>query len=94
MSITSSCQPGKVSLAGSRYSRTSTLGQYYKEALTRLRAVPGVDAAGGVDYLPLISDMLQAQQYTPESGSSVVTVSSSVTDGYFQSHGDGSVRRP
>jgi predicted permease len=77
----------RVSLAGSRYSRTSTLGQYYKEALTRLRAVPGVDAAGGVDYLPLISDMFQAQQYTPESGSPVVTVSSSVTDGYFQTMG-------
>lgn len=77
----------RVSLAGSRYSRTSTLGQYFNEALARMRAVPGVDAAGGVDYLPLISDMFQAQQYTPESGSPVVTVSSSVTDGYFQTMG-------
>jgi len=40
-----------VTTAGSRWQADSRSNEYYREALQRLRAVPGVLAAGGVDYL-------------------------------------------
>jgi predicted permease len=42
-----------VSLAGTRYDKPELRTQYYHDALDRLRKVPGVEAAGGIDALPL-----------------------------------------
>lgn len=48
-----------VSLAGTRFysdpNYNSHLQQYYREALNRLRAVPGVESAASVDFLPLLA---------------------------------------
>jgi predicted permease len=43
-----------VSLAGSRHESDHTMRAYYREALDRLRAVPGVESAAAVPYLPLM----------------------------------------
>lgn len=41
---------------------------YYAEALQRLRAVPGVEAAGAVGYLPLVSQVQMAGSLKLDSG--------------------------
>jgi putative ABC transport system permease protein len=45
-----------VSLAGTRYDKPELRTQYYHDALDRLRKVPGVEAAGGIDALPLATN--------------------------------------
>ncbi len=46
----------KVSLAGTPQEAEISRRQYYHDALDRLRAIPGVRAAGAVSYLPLGRD--------------------------------------
>jgi predicted permease len=45
-----------VSLAGTRFDKPELRAQYYRDALDRLRNVPGVEAAGGIDALPLATN--------------------------------------
>jgi len=45
-----------VSLAGTRY-KGELEAQYYRDALARLRQIPGVEAAGAIDSLPLSTNM-------------------------------------
>jgi putative ABC transport system permease protein len=42
-----------VSLPGTRWDSEKRTAQYYDEALARLRAIPGVESAAAVGYLPL-----------------------------------------
>ncbi|MGH9646581.1 MAG: ABC transporter permease, partial [Bryobacteraceae bacterium] len=46
-----------VSLTGTSYFDQHREPQYYEQVLQRLRAVPGVEAAGAVNYLPLIQNL-------------------------------------
>ena len=45
-----------VSLPRSRYTAPGSYGGYFAEALDRLRAIPGVEAAGAVNALPLLRE--------------------------------------
>lgn len=60
---------------------------YYREALERLRAVPGVESAGAIDYVPFTSEMVYMTSYKIDSGSNVYAVRASTTPGYFRSMG-------
>ncbi len=42
-----------ISLAGTHFDTLELRSQYYRDALNRLRKIPGVEAAGGIDALPL-----------------------------------------
>jgi putative ABC transport system permease protein len=42
-----------VSLPGTSWDSGNRTGEYYNDALTRLRAIPGVESAGAAGYLPL-----------------------------------------
>jgi putative ABC transport system permease protein len=42
-----------VTLSQGSYREPAAIERYYREALDRIRALPGVSAAGAVDYLPL-----------------------------------------
>jgi putative ABC transport system permease protein len=53
-----------VSLAGTRYEANRIEREYYRQALDRLRAVPGVESAGAVSYLPLIDNIYGAMRYS------------------------------
>jgi predicted permease len=65
--------------------------RYYNAALDRLRATPGVEAAGAVRYLPLIDGDWQylATNLKIESAESVSghVVPNTITSGYFQAMG-------
>jgi len=41
---------------------------YYRQALERLRAVPGVESAAAVDYLPLVKENVWSDTFTLDSG--------------------------
>jgi putative ABC transport system permease protein len=55
----------RVSLFGARYNEPAELVNFYSELLTRVRALPGVDAAGMVDVVP-------GQGYWEDMGFNVV----------------------
>lgn len=77
-----------VSLAGTRYETDNRERQYYGEALEKLRAVPGVESAAAVSYLPLIPRMFMGGWYKLDSGerrSMAVLIAAS--PGYFRTMG-------
>jgi predicted permease len=73
-----------VTTAGSRWQADSRSNEYYREALQRLRAVPGVLAAGGVDYLPLMQNMYMAASYSLDASHSVSAILNAATPDYFR----------
>jgi putative ABC transport system permease protein len=76
-----------VSVQGTRRSGPAEW-QYYSEALTRLRAVPGVIAAGGVSYLPLANNVYMGGDFKMDSGQTVeAVVTNAVTHDYFRAMG-------
>ncbi len=80
-----------VSLEGTRYAGGREWG-YYKEALERLRAVPGVEAAGAVSYPPLAKELFMAGMFRLDSGQTVgPAVLNAATAGYFRAMGMGIV---
>ncbi|HWB82947.1 MAG TPA: ADOP family duplicated permease [Bryobacteraceae bacterium] len=77
-----------VSLQGTRYRGGAAQWQYYSEVLDRLRAVPGVTAAGAVSYLPLASNIYMANAFQLDSGQTVPRiVMNAATPGYFRAIG-------
>ena len=61
---------------------------YYSEALARLRALPGVTAAGAVGHLPLGHGVYMANTFKLDSGQDTGhTVVNAVTPGYFRAIG-------
>ncbi|HVN07221.1 MAG TPA: ABC transporter permease [Bryobacteraceae bacterium] len=76
-----------VSLLGSRHEGHGREMQYYRRALESLRAVPGVDAVGGVNYLPLGAQNLMLFAVALDSGARQKAVPVSVTPQYFASIG-------
>lgn len=61
---------------------------YYADALNRLRALPEVEAAGGVSHLPLADNAYMAGLFKLDSGQTVQrVVMNAVTPGYFRAMG-------
>ncbi|HTQ56811.1 MAG TPA: ABC transporter permease [Bryobacteraceae bacterium] len=74
-----------VSLSGTRYDANHTQAEYYRQALERLRAIPGVQSAAAAQFLPLVENSYMGQQFTLDSTHKVpVTLTLPVSAGYFQ----------
>jgi putative ABC transport system permease protein len=81
-----------VTLRGPRYRAPARSVEFFDELLTRLRATPGVAAAGGAEFLPLSgidgSTPLHVEgQPPPAPGEEVQAHYRAVTSGYFQAIG-------
>jgi putative ABC transport system permease protein len=81
----------QVTLAGSRYP-TARVAAFYVAALERVRALPGVEAAGAVSSLPMsgnesIGGFLVKGMPRPEPGRSPNADRRSATPGYFEALG-------
>ena len=74
-----------VTTSGSRWEGDSHSGEYPREALERLRAIPGVESAGAVDYLPLMENMFMAARFTLDESHSASAVLNAATPDYFRS---------
>jgi len=77
-----------VSLQGSKYRTGVARRQYYRDALDRLRALPGVQSAGAIGYLPLGNHVYMSGTVKLDSGQSVTgSIWNAVMSGYFQTVG-------
>src|SRR5262249_30856930 len=79
-----------VSLPQARYSDAAAQNAFADEALRRLRALPGVTAAGATDTIPFGSNhsdsVILAEGYQMQPGESVISPSQvDVSPGYFES---------
>jgi predicted permease len=78
-----------VSVAGSKEADADRRGIFYRELLARVRALPGVQSAGGINHLPLAGDIWgwpftiegRAKPRPGESPSGVYRI---ITPGYFE----------
>jgi putative ABC transport system permease protein len=78
-----------VSVAGTQEEHAGTREVFYRELLQKLRALPGVRAAGGINHLPLAGDMWDRSfriEGRPEArpGEAPDAVYRIVMPGYFQ----------
>ena len=78
-----------VSVAGSKEAPAGRRGIFYQQLLERVRALPGVESAGGINHLPLAGDLwgwsfVISGRPVPEPGHSPNAVYRLVTPGYFQ----------
>ncbi|MBS1876656.1 MAG: ABC transporter permease [Acidobacteria bacterium] len=81
-----------VSLAGTAYDGEDGMLQYYRQAVDRLRSVPGVESAAAVPYLPLMQNMYAGYMFRPAPGREGLTaVTISATPDYFRTLGTGIV---
>ncbi len=77
-----------VSLSGSRYEADGLAGGYYRQALERLRAVPGVESAGGAPYLPLLDQAYMGMEYSLDPAHKVpMSFTMAATPDYFRTMG-------
>jgi putative ABC transport system permease protein len=77
-----------VSVQGSSHKSGNAQWRYYSELLSRLRAIPGVESAGAVGYLPLANNVYMAGAIQLDSGQSVErVVLNAVMPGYFEASG-------
>jgi putative ABC transport system permease protein len=79
-----------VSVAGTREADGARRAIFYRELIDRVRALPGVQAAGGINHLPLAGDLwgwpfVLEGRPKPRPGESPGAVYRMVTPGYFQS---------
>lgn len=79
-------------LPNARYSSDSRTTAFYQELLTRLRAAPGVDAAGGVATLPMTGEFSGGRfeiegRPKPTDWMDVSAQYNSATPGYFRTMG-------
>jgi predicted permease len=86
-----------INLPRSRYPDEKALVPFHNEALTRLRALPGVTAAGATDWIPLSGNnndsVILAEGYQMKPGESVISPAvADVTPGYFEAMGVSLVR--
>jgi putative ABC transport system permease protein len=81
----------RVSLLGSDWEPDPKAAQYVREAIDRLRAVPGVESAGAGDYLPLLVQGRYLNRTRLDSGQELWYSPISVTSGYFRAMGTGMV---
>jgi putative ABC transport system permease protein len=77
-----------VSVAGSQEADPNRRPIFYQQLLERVRAIPGVQAAGGINHLPLAGDMwdwpftIEGRPALPP-GESAAAVYRIITPGYF-----------
>jgi putative ABC transport system permease protein len=76
-----------VSISGSRYESNRQAQSYYGQVLDRLRALPGVESAGGVDYMPLTNQGFMRVMAKLDSGPQAGAVRTTITPDYFRSIG-------
>ncbi len=77
-----------VSLEGTRYRTEDAKWQYYSSVKERLQAIPGVQAVGAVNYLPLSNNVMMAGTIQVESGPKVAgVVLNGSMPGYFNAMG-------
>jgi predicted permease len=79
-----------VSLLGTRYKTPAAEQQYFDEALSRLRAIPGVESVGGVEYLPLgnfASTPKIGDHYKLDSGQDLLVIPIKAMPDYFRTLG-------
>lgn len=78
-----------VSVAGSKESDSQRREIFYRDLLDRVRAIPGVQSAGGINHLPLAGDLwgwpfaIEGRP-KPRPGDSPGAVYRIVTPGYFE----------
>jgi len=75
----------RVSLLGTAHEKTSA--NYYNAVLERLRALPGVQHAGGAAYIPLTRDPFSIFRVTASRDRNATAMLVSVTPGYLESMG-------
>jgi predicted permease len=83
---------GAVSLPNARYADAEALGRFTREAVRRVRGLPGVRAAGATDSLPLgnsaSASAIFAEGYQARPGESpLAPAEARVSDGYFEAIG-------
>src|SRR5438876_2253993 len=79
----------RVRLVGARYPSPAQRSSFFDAALQRIRALPGVEAAGTIDDLPLIegsSQTLDLEGYPPQRDPVAVQVRQ-ITPGYVRAMG-------
>jgi putative ABC transport system permease protein len=81
-----------IALRGPRYRVPGRSVEFFNELLTRIRAIPGVSAAGGAEFLPLSgmdasTPLFVDGQPNPAPGQDVHAHYRAVTAGYFQAIG-------
>jgi predicted permease len=77
-----------VSLAGTREASESRQQAYYRDALNRLRSVPGVESAAAVDFLPLDAyAFMGGNVFTDTGRATSPVVIGKVTADYFRTMG-------
>jgi putative ABC transport system permease protein len=76
------------SLPGTRYEANKAEAQYYRRALERLRAIPGVKSAGAAMFVPLVQNMYMGQQFSLDEAHTVPSVlTTSISPDYFRTMG-------
>ena len=78
-----------VSVAGSKEADPARRAIFYHQLIERVRSLPGVQAAGGINHLPLAGDLwgwpfVIEGRPKPHPGESPMAVYRMVTPGYFQ----------
>jgi len=74
-----------VSLSGTRYETNRIQAEYYRQALGRLRAIPGVQTAAAAQFLPLVENSYMGQEFSLDSIHKVpLTVTLPVSSDYFR----------
>ena len=94
-----SVMTASISLPRARYTDDAALIRFTHEALQRLRALPGVTAAGATDTIPFGGNnndsVILAEGYQMKPGESVISPSAvDVTPGYFEADGRPTGARP
>ena len=82
----------RVSLPGARYDSDQKIAGFFEEVLTRVRAIPGVQSAAGVSFLPLSGPGIGTGFYRtdrpqPAPGEQISTEVRPVTTNFFKTMG-------
>lgn len=74
-----------VSLSGTKYDTPQLRADYYRNALERLRTIPGVRSAAAAQFLPLVDNTYMGQEFSLDSAHKVpMTLTLPVTFDYFR----------
>jgi putative ABC transport system permease protein len=82
----------RVSLPGAKYRDDQSVTRFFNDALSRISAMPGVESAAGVSFLPMAgpgmaTSFFRLDQPPPAAGAAPVTEVRPVTQGFFRTMG-------